>query len=108
MCRRTVWEPMVALTLISSGVSILCAMWFCATETVAASPIAAPICVYDVKIVEVSRLGVALSGADDVRVRLVVDTPEDVDIIRFASNFGLTLCYEGGRAFLPNATPDFF
>lgn len=67
-----------------------------------------PICVSGFEIVGVSRGEVSLSAANDLRVRFVVDTPQDVHIVRFASNFGLTLCHEGGRAFLPNATPDFF
>lgn len=67
-----------------------------------------PICVSDFEIIEVSCEEVSIRAANDLRVRFVVDTPQDVHIVRFASNFGLTLCYEGGRAFLPNATPDFF
>jgi hypothetical protein len=67
-----------------------------------------PICVNDFEIIGVSGGEVSLSAANDLRVRFVVDTPQDVHIVRFASNFGLTLCYEGGRTFLPNATPDLF
>lgn len=66
-----------------------------------------PICVSDFEIIGVSRGEVSLSAANDLRVEFAVDTPQDVHIVRFASSFGLTLCYEE-RTFVPNATPDFF
>jgi hypothetical protein len=88
-----------------------CLAWLGALEAGCTEPIQPIIdqsCVNDFEIIQVSRQEVSLSVAHDLQVRLVVGTPQDVEIIRFASNFGLTLCYERGRAFLPNATPDFF
>ena len=97
---------MIGLGVLSSAVVCLCSLWFFSMAAVSAAKAAD--CVYNVEIIDVSSQAVSLSAADNVRVQLTVNSPDDVNIIRFASNFGLTLCFEGGRAFLPNATPDFF
>jgi hypothetical protein len=52
--------------------------------------------------------GVVLTGSNEARVQLEFAQP-DLDLVKFASVFGLTVCYdEQRRAFLPNATPDYF
>jgi hypothetical protein len=65
-------------------------------------------CLSDVKILDATSRGVVLTGSNEARVQLEFAQP-DLDLVKFASVFGLTVCYdEQRRAFLPNATPDYF
>lgn len=41
-------------------------------------------------------------------MKLAVDDSKDVELIQFASVFGLTFCYDRGYVFLPNTVRELF
>lgn len=66
------------------------------------------LCMSDIKMLDRGHGRILLSNADNFRVKLAVDDSKDVELIQFASVFGLTFCYDRGYVFLPNTVRELF